>query len=99
MKKLYDSTGHIKIDAIEKALYEAKRRGELPNVPSHKIKYFIEGLEEEIKEHHGRVGNRISKREVEFLLKELMREKNDHVTDSELRTIESIITDKDFQIR
>lgn len=97
MKKLYSASGHIKFNLIEKALKEAKREGNLPNVPSSDIKYFIESLEQEI-ENFPRVGKQINKREMEFLFKQMMRNKSDKITDKELDIIGEIILDKDFEI-
>jgi hypothetical protein len=97
MKKLYSASGHIKLNLIEKALKEAKIEGDLPNVPSSDIKYFIESLEEEI-ENFPKVGKQISKNEMEFLFKQMMRNKSDKITDKELGVIEEILTDKDFEI-
>ena len=45
-----------------------------------------------------RVGTQINKREMEFLFKQLMLNSNDKITDSELRVIEEILLDKDFEI-
>ncbi len=85
------------MDLIKKALEEAKREGDLPNVPSSDIKYFIESLEEKIKEYP-KVGEQINKDEMEFLFKRLMENSRDRITDSELRVIEGILTNKDFEI-
>ncbi len=98
MKKLYNASGHIKLNLIEKALKEAKREGDLPNVPSSDIKHFIESLEEEIEKFKSRVGTQISKSEMEFLFKRLILNNHDKITDSELRVIENILLDKDFEI-
>ncbi|MCK4891170.1 MAG: hypothetical protein KAS78_00740 [Candidatus Pacebacteria bacterium] len=98
MKKLYNASGHIKINLIERVLKEAKRKGNLPNVPSLKIKYFIESLEEEIKKFKSRVGTQINRREMEFLFKQMMRKDYDKITDRELKIIEEILLDKDFRI-
>jgi len=98
MKKLYDGSGHIKVDLIEKALINAKNEGKLPNVPREKIKYFMESLEEEMKEFKSRVGTSINKSEMEFLFKQLMRDDYDKVSDSELRVIENILLDEDFDM-
>ncbi|MEA2098256.1 MAG: hypothetical protein U9P70_04275 [Patescibacteria group bacterium] len=97
MKKLYNTSGHIKLNLIEKALREAKREGDLPNVPSSDIKHFIESLEEEI-ENFPKVGKQINKKEMEFLFKQMLRNKTDKITDKELRIIGEIILDKDFEI-
>lgn len=98
MKKLYDANGHIKFDLIEKALEEARREGDLPNVPSSDIKHFMESLKEEMENYKSKVGTRINKSEMEFLFKRLMLNSGDKITDSELRVIEEILTDKDFEI-
>ncbi len=98
MKKLYSTSGHIKLNLIEKALKEAKQEGDLPNVPSSDIKHFIESLEEEMEKFKSRVGTQINKREMEFLFKQLMLNSHDKITDSELRVIEKILLDKDFEI-
>jgi len=97
MQRLYDSGGHIKIDAVEKALKYAKNHGKLPSVPSFKIDNFVESLEKEIEEHRGKVGDRISKHEMEYLFKELMREHFDNITGSELEVIEQILLDENFK--
>ena len=98
MKKLYNTSGHIKFDLIEKALKKAKREGDLPNVPSSDIRHFIESLEEEMEKFKSKVGTQINKREMEFLFKQLMLNSNDKITDSELRVIEEIMLDKNFEI-
>lgn len=98
MKKLYSTSGHIKLNLIEKALKEAKREGDLPNVPSSDIKHFVESLEEEMEKFKSKVGTQINKREMEFLFKRLMLNSRDKITDSELRIIGEIILDKDFEI-
>ncbi|MFA6097492.1 MAG: hypothetical protein WC788_07745 [Candidatus Paceibacterota bacterium] len=98
MNKLYDSNGRIKVDNIKKALENAKYEGKLHNVPSFKIPYFIEALEEKIEQFKNRVGTQITEKEVEYLFKELFRDKSDKLLDSELREIENVLTDKDFDI-
>ena len=96
-KKLWNSSGHIKLNLIEKALKEAKREGDLPNVQSSDISHFIESLEEEIK-NFPKVGKQISKKEMEFLFKQMMKNSHDKITDKELDIIGEIILDKDFEI-
>ena len=98
MKKLYSVSGHIKLNLIEKALKEAKREGDLPNVPSSDIKHFIKSLEEKMEKFKSKVGTQINKREMEFLFKRLMLNSNDKTTDKELRVIKKILLDKDFEI-
>ena len=97
MKKLYVN-GRIKIDLIEDALINAKNEGKLPNVPRTKIKYFVRGFEEEMNEFKNKVGTQITHSEVKFLIKQLARDKYDKILDSELRVIENILLDKDFDI-
>jgi len=98
MKKLYDSNGNIKLDLIKDALQNAKKKGDLPNVPSFDIKYFIESLEQEI-EKFPKVGEKINKHEMEFLLKQMIRNKHDKITDKELQVIGKILLDNDFNIK
>jgi hypothetical protein len=98
MKKLYRSGGYIKADLIEDALINAKNEGKLPNVPRTKIKYFVEEFEEKMKEFKSRVGTQINKEEVKFLIRQMMYDKHDKILDSELRVIEGILLDKDFDI-
>ncbi len=98
MRKLYDASGHIKVDLIEDALINAKNEGKLPNVPRSKIKYFVEELEEKMKEFRSKVGSQITKSEMKFLLKELRYNKSDNILDSELRVIEKVLLDKDFDV-
>ncbi len=98
MQKLYDGSGHIKIDMIEKALRRAKLKGKLPNFPSSKIKYFMDSLRKEIEESKLKVGNKINKNEMEYLFKGLMREDYDKITDNELKIIENILLDEDFEV-
>lgn len=98
MQKLYDSSGHIKVDLIEKALKRAKYEGKLPNVSSFKIEKFMKSLEEEIEESMSRVGHQINKHEMEFLFKELTRRHHDNVTKEELEVIEGILLDDHFEI-
>ncbi len=86
------------MDHIKKALENAKYEGDLPSVPSFKIPYFIEALEAKIEQFRGKVGTQITEQEVEFLFKELFRDKHDKITDMELKAIEEILTDKDFDI-
>ncbi|MFZ2970694.1 MAG: hypothetical protein WA063_06095 [Minisyncoccia bacterium] len=98
MNKLYDANGRIKVDHIKKALENAKYEGKLHNVPSFKIPYFIEALEAKIEQFKSRVGTQITEQEVEYLFKELFRNKHDKITDMELKEIEEVLTDKDFDI-
>ena len=98
MKKLYSTSGHIKLNLIEKALKEARREGDLPNVPSSDIKHFIESLEEEMEKYKSKVGTQINRREMKFLFERLMLNSHDKITDKELRVIEEILLDKDFEI-
>ncbi|MBU4099701.1 hypothetical protein KJ980_08735 [Patescibacteria group bacterium] len=98
MQKLYGASGHIKMDLIKKALEEAKREGDLPSVPSSKIKYFVESLEEEMEKQKSKVGTKINKSEMEFLFKRLMLDGFDKITDSELRVIENILLNDDYEI-
>lgn len=98
MKKLYKSGGYLKVDLIEDALINAKKEGKLPNVPSSDIKYFVEGFEEEMQTFKSKVGTQINQREVKFLIKQMMRDKSDKISDSELRIISEILLDKDFDL-
>lgn len=98
MKKLYKSGGFINVSLIEDALINAKKEGDLPNVPSSDIKYFVEGFEEEMQNFKSKVGSKINQSEVKFLIKQMMRDKSDKISDSELRIIAEIILDKDFDI-
>ena len=70
----------------------------MPNVPSSDIKYFVEGFEEEMKTFKSKVGTQINQNEVKFLIKQLMRDKTDKISDSELRVISEILLDKDFDL-
>ncbi|MDF1498156.1 MAG: hypothetical protein P1P85_02235 [Patescibacteria group bacterium] len=97
MKKLYNANGNIKLDLIGDALQNAKKEGNLPNVPFSDIKYFIESLEQEI-EKFPKVGEKINKHEMEFLLKQMIRNKHDKITDKELQVIGKILLDTDFDI-
>ena len=98
MKKLYKSGGYIDVSLIEDALINAKKEGKLPNVPSSDIKYFVEGFEEEMQNFKSKVGTQINQSEVKFLIKQLMRDKSDKISDSELRVIGEILLDKDFDL-
>ncbi|MCK5084323.1 MAG: hypothetical protein KAQ64_01575 [Candidatus Pacebacteria bacterium] len=97
-KKLYNTSGNIKLDLIEKALKEARREGNLPNVPSSDIRHFIESLEEEMEKYKSKVGTQINRREMKFLFKRMMLNSHDKITDRELGIIEEILLDKDFEI-
>ena len=98
MKKLYGPNKRLKTKLIEDALKNAKSEGKLPNVPSFKIKIFVDEFEEEIERFKSKVGNQINHGEVKFLIKQLARDKHDKILDSELRVIEKIILDTDFDI-
>ena len=98
MKKLYKAGGYIDVSLIEDALINAKKEGKLPNVPSSDIKYFVEGFEEEMQNFKSKVGSKINQSEVKFLIKQMMRDKSDKISDSELRVIEEILLDKDFDL-
>jgi len=98
MKKLYKARGYIDVKLIEDALVNAKKEGKLPNVPSSDIKYFIEGFEEEMQNFKSKVGTQINQSEVKFLIKQMMRDKSDKISDSELRVIEKVLLDKDFDL-
>ena len=98
MKKLYKSGGYIKVNLIEDALINAKNEGKLPNVQREKIKYFVKGFEEEMRNFKSKVGTQINQSEVKFLIKQLMRDKRDKILDSELRVIEEILLDRDFDL-
>lgn len=98
MKKLYKSGGYIKVNLIEDALINAKNEGKLPNVQREKIKYFVKGFEEEMQNFKSKVGTQINQSEVKFLIKQLMRDKRDKILDSELRVIEEILLDRDFDL-
>jgi hypothetical protein len=98
MKKLYKSGGYIDVSLIKDALINAKKEGKLPNVPSLDIKYFVEGFEEEMQNFKSKVGSKINQSEVKFLVRQMMRNKSDKISDSELRVIEKILLDKDFDI-
>jgi len=98
MKKLYKSGGYIDVSLIEDALINAKKEGKLPNVPSSDIKYFVEGFEEEMRNFKSKVGSKINQSEVKFLIKQMARNKRDKISDSELRVIEDILLDKDFDL-
>ena len=98
MKKLYKAGRYIDVNLIESALINAKKEGKLPNVPSSDIKYFIEGFEEKMQNFKSKVGTQINQSEVKFLIKQMMRDKSDKISDSELRVIEKILLDKDFDL-
>ena len=98
MKKLYKSGGYLKVNLIEDALLNAWSEGKLPSVPKSDIKYFVEGFEEEMQNFKSKVGSKINQSEVKFLIKQMMRDKSDKISDSELRVIAEIILDKDFDL-
>ncbi len=98
MKKLYGSNKRIKVDLIEKALLNAKREGDLPNVSREDIGRFVEGFEKKMVEFRNKVGTQITQREVEFLLKSMRLNREDKISNSELDTIAKIILDLDFDI-
>lgn len=97
-KKLYNN-GYIKLDLIEKALKEAKRKGNLPSVPTSDIKYFIKSFEDELEKFKLKVGTKINQNEMKFLFKQLMLNRRDKITDKELNIIEKILLDKKLQVR
>ena len=98
MKKLYKSGGYIKVDLIEDALLNAWSEGKLSSVPKSDIDDFVKGFEEEMKKFKSKVGTQINQSEVKFLIKQLMRDKSDKISDSELRVIGEILLDKDFDL-
>lgn len=98
MKKLYGSNKRIKVDLIKKALLNAKREGDLPNVSREDVGRFVDGFEEKMIEFRNKVGTQITQREVEFLLKSMRLNREDKISNSELDTIAKIILDLDFDI-
>ena len=100
MKKLYGSSGRIKVDLIEKALIDARREGKLSGVSTTDIGHFVRGFEEKMEEEEFRkkIGTQITQREVKELLKSLKLNKRDKISDSELDTISEILLDKKYII-
>ncbi len=98
MKKLYKSGGYIKVNLIEDALLNAWSEGKLPSVPKSDIDDFVKGFEEEMKKFKSKVGTQVNQSEVKFLIKQMMRDKSDKISDSELRVIAEILLDKDFDL-
>jgi hypothetical protein len=98
MKKLYKSGGHIDVNLIEDALLNAWSEGKLPSVPKADIDDFVKGFGEEMEKFKSKVGTQINQSEVKFLIKQMMRNKRDKISDSELRVIAEILLDKNFDI-
>jgi len=98
MTKLYKSGGYIKVDLIEDALINAIDEGRLRGVPRTKVKYFVQEFEDKMAEFKNKVGTQITRDEVKTLLKSLKLNKHDKILDSELRVIEDVLLDKDFDL-
>ncbi len=96
MNKLYNSSGYIRTNTVGKALRNAKFEGKLHNVPSSKIKYFEKSLAENMKESKGKIGSNVNQREMQYLMKKMIREKHDNVLNKELKEIEKVVLDKKF---
>ncbi len=98
MQKLYDASGHIKIEKIEEFLRRAKRKEDLRGVPSEDIDDFMDSFREEMENFKSRVGSQISKSELEFLFRQLEKNHSDKISPSELRKIEEILLNDDYEI-
>ena len=98
MKKLYGSNGYIKVDLIEKALLNAKREGDLPNVSREDVGRFVEGFEEKMIEFRSKVGTQITQVEVKRLLESMRLNRKDKISNPELDTISEIMLNKRFDM-
>jgi len=93
---LYNSSGHLKIDHITRALNKARLTGDIHGVPSAKFGRFAKAFEEEAVSHQSRVGHNITDHEAQFLLKQIMKNEHDNISNRELKSIENVIINKDF---
>lgn len=88
---------YIKKDKIADALHYARIHGHLAEVEDREVKSFLEGFERTIEERHGHFQERIDHNEIEEIISIMGRDHADIVNDHDLRTIASVLLDKDFQ--
>ena len=96
MEHLY-LNGYIKRDKIWQALHYAQIHGHLNGVEEREVKAFLQGFEEVATERHMEFQDRIDHREVRKIIEIMSRDHTDIVNERDLRTIENILLDEDFE--
>ena len=99
MKRLYDSSGHLKPELVQDVLSRARLGGKLPNVSEIRIEKFAEKFADEMSRSKLKVGKIITPSEVKYLTGRLRRNKHDNLRDRDIQDFEDIILDSDASAR
>lgn len=90
------SSGHIKVDHIDKALRDATFEGKLHGVDPLTRRRFTEEFEKTAGELSHRVGHQYNVREVHEILDHMKRNKRDKISDSHIERVREILTDQNY---
>lgn len=99
MKRLYDTTGHLRPELVHDVLRRAKLSGKLPNVSEIRMKQFAEKFAEELSHSESKVGKIITPNEVKYLTRKLRQNKHDGLRDRDIQNFEDIILNQDAEVR
>lgn len=96
MTNLY--LGHyIKRDKLRQALLYARHHDRLGGVEEREIDAFLEGFEKVVTERHREFQDQIDYQEMQKIIGIMSRDHTDIVNETDLRTIESVLLDKEFK--
>lgn len=90
------SSGHIKVDHIDKALRDATFEGKLHGVDKLTRERFTEEFEKTAGELSYQVGHQYNAHEVHKILDHMKRNKSDKISDAHIEHVRSILTDQKF---
>ena len=96
MTNLY--LGHyIKRDKLRQALSYARHHDRLGGVEEREINAFLEGFEKVVTERHREFQDNIDHHEIQEIIEIISMDHTDIVNERDLRTIESVLLDKEFK--
>ena len=99
MKRLYDTSGHLKPELVQDVLNRARLGGKLPNVSKIRIAKFAEKFAEEMSMSKLEVGKVITPSEVKYLTRRIRQNKHDNLRDRDIQEFEDVILDLDASAR
>lgn len=90
------SSGHIRMDHIDKALRDAAFEGKLHGVDQLTRRRFAEEFEKTAGELSYQVGHQYSSHDVHKILDHMKRNKTDKITDNHIEHVRKILTDQNY---
>lgn len=92
----HGSSGHIKMDHVDKALRDATFEGKLHGVDALTRKRFTEEFENTAGKLSYQVGHQYSAHDVHKILDHMKLNKGDKITDQHIEHVRKILTDQNY---